>query len=146
MVHDDLLEKLPESLRLIIQLTDYRTAMLMIDKFGGSEYHLPASSQVHESHALAELIGLNNLRKICQYWSKGETIYIPKPDRYLMALRDKRIEQDLNELGVDSKTQEIIAKKYGLTTRWVREIRRRQVKSNQKPKPVDRQLDMFANI
>lgn len=148
MKQDELLDKLPENLRIIVQLTDYRTALLFINNFGGTEYRLPALCSVSESHELAELIGLNNLVKICQYWRNGEKVYIPKPDRYLLDIRDKRIEQELKELGTGADVQAKLAKKYGLTTRWIRELHRKQVIQKQNPNlgRQDRQLDMFANI
>lgn len=43
MKQDEYLHKLPENLRVIIQLTDYRTAMILIEQFGGSDYKFPPS-------------------------------------------------------------------------------------------------------
>ncbi|OTG87681.1 hypothetical protein B9T31_04070 [Acinetobacter sp. ANC 4558] len=142
MKQDEYLDKLPENLRLIIQLTDYRTAMILIKHYGGSDYSFPPLKSISESHELAELLGFNNLKKLCQFWSGG-TVYIPKSDRYLGILRDKRIEQDLEELGADSKIQRELAKKYNVTTRWIRSVRKNQLQPSAKPK-FNNQLDMFA--
>ncbi len=143
MKQDEYLDKLPENLRLIIQLTDYRTAMILIKHYGGSDYHFPPLKTISESHELAELLGFNNLKKLCQFWN-GDVVYIPKSDRYLGILRDKRIEQDLKELGANSKIQRELAKKYNVTTRWIRAVRKNQVSSTSAPSKIDRQLDMFA--
>lgn len=141
--NDELLDKLPKNLQTIIQLTDYRTAMILIDHFGGRDYKFPALRNISESHELAALLGFNNLRKLCQFWN-GDTIYIPNAGRYEGALRTKRIEQDLDEIGSHRAAQEKIARKYGVSERWVREINKQKVQA--KPKKAswaDRQLDMF---
>lgn len=62
MKQDEYLHKLPENLRVIIQLTDYRTAMILIEQFGGSDYKFPPLKTITESHELAELLGFNNLK------------------------------------------------------------------------------------
>lgn len=142
MKQDEYLNKLPENLRLIIQLTDYRTAMILIKHYGGSDYSFPPLKSISESHELAELLGFNNLKKLCQYWN-GDVVYIPKSDRYLGILRDKRIEQDLAELGADSKIQRELARKYNVTTRWIRSVRKNQLSPSMKNK-ASNQLDMFA--
>lgn len=142
MKQDEYLDKLPENLRLIIQLTDYRTAMILIKHYGGSDYSFPPLKSISESHELAELLGFNNLKKLCQYWN-GDVVYIPKSDRYLGILRDKRIEQDLSELGADSKIQRELARKYNVTTRWIRSVRKNQLSPSMKNK-ASNQLDMFA--
>ncbi|OTG68291.1 hypothetical protein B9T25_06310 [Acinetobacter sp. ANC 4470] len=142
MKQDEYLDKLPENLRLIIQLTDYRTAMILIKHYGGSDYSFPPLKSISESHELAEILGFNNLKKLCQYWN-GDVVYIPKPDRYLGILRDKRIEQDLAELGADSKIQRELARKYNVTTRWIRSVRKNQLSPSLK-RNTNNQLDMFA--
>ncbi|MEG2262980.1 MAG: Mor transcription activator family protein [Acinetobacter sp.] len=142
MKQDEYLDKLPENLRLIIQLTDYRTAMILIKHYGGSDYSFPPLKSISENHELAELLGFNNLKKLCQYWN-GDVVYIPKSDRYLGILRDKRIEQDLAELGADSKIQRELARKYNVTTRWIRSVRKNQLSPSMKNK-TSNQLDMFA--
>ena len=143
MKQDEYLDKLPENLRLIIQLTDYRTAMILIKHYGGSDYSFPPLKSISESHELAELLGFNNLKKLCQFWN-GDIVYIPKSDRYLGILRDKRIEQDLAELGASSDIQRQLAKKYNVTTRWIRSVRKNQVSKTPTVSKYDRQLDMFA--
>lgn len=118
------IDRLPENLRLIIQLTDYRTALALAAEFGGSDYKFPRFNTITESHELAEFIGFNNLKKLCQFWN-GENIYIPKADRYLSYIRDERIKQELRELGCKRNLNRELAKKYKVTDRWVRELKRR---------------------
>ena len=117
--------------------------MILIKHYGGFDYHFPPLKSISESHELAELLGFNNLKKLCQFWN-GDIVYIPKSDRYLGILRDKRIEQDLAELGASSDIQRQLAKKYNVTTRWIRSVRKNQVSKTPAVSKYDRQLDMFA--
>lgn len=144
MKQDEYLDKLPENLRLIIQLTDYRTAMILIKHYGGTDYSFPPLKSISESHELAELLGFNNLKKLCQFWN-GVIVYIPKSDRYISILRDKRIEQDLEELGATAQVQRELSKKYNVTTRWIRQVRKNQV-SPAENKKQSNQLDMFSQL
>lgn len=136
------INKLPEKLKLIVQLTDYRTALALASEFGGSEYKFPRSNNVTESHELAEFIGFNNLKKLAQFFN-GEIIYIPKPDRHINFLRDERIKQELRELGTQPKLNKELAKKYKVTERWVREVKRKMLANEKKPEPEDDQLSLF---
>lgn len=140
---DEYLNKLPENLQLIIQLTDYRTALLLINHYGGSDYSFPPLKLISEQHEMAELLGFNNLKKLCQFWG-GDTVYIPKSDRYLGILRDKRIEQDLQELGANTDIQKQLAKKYNVTTRWIRAVRKNQLQPKNCATTSHPQLDMFV--
>ena len=74
----------------------------------------------------------------------GLPVYIPKSDRYIGILRDKRIEQDLEELGASTKVQRELAKKYNVTPRWIRSVRKKQVDKPSATMKQSRQLDMFA--
>lgn len=136
------LTELPPTIQVIIQLTDYKTAQIMMDKLGGLEYKFPRLSQLTEGHRLSELIGFNTAQKLCHYFN-GSEVYIAKLDRYLSIIRNQTIIQELENLGATTDNMNTLAKKYGVTERWVREIRRR----NQQKKPtqfIDRQLDMFV--
>ena len=90
------------------------------------------------THELAHLIGFNNLIQICRYWD-GDTIYIPLASDYAQFLRDEKIKQDSATLSNDQ-----LAKKYSVSNRWIREIKRRQREPEQEKKKDDRQIDMFG--
>ncbi|MNG43639.1 Mor transcription activator family protein [compost metagenome] len=117
--------------------------MILIRHFGGSDYWFPSKNTINPAHELAELIGFNNFKKLCQYWDNA-LVYIPKADRYLGVIRDKRIEQDLCEIGATTKIQQELANKYNVSTRWIRTIRKNQLTKSPKPIKQDKQLDMFA--
>lgn len=143
---DELLDYLPENLRTVIQLTDYRTALTLINQFGGTDYIFPPLKSITESHELAKLIGFNNLKKLCQYWDCC-SVYIPKADRYLNKIRNMRIKEDLEQLGatVGKDAQIKIAKAHGVTTRHIRKLRQELKRNAPPPAPSkSRQLDMFG--
>lgn len=136
------LTELPPTIQVIIQLTDYKTAQIMMDKLGGLEYKFPRLSQLTEAHRLSELIGFHTAQKLCHYFN-GSEVYIAKIDRYLSIIRNQTIIQELENCGSTTDNMNAIAKKYGVTERWVREIRRRNLQK--KPTQImDRQLDMFS--
>ena len=132
---DEFLDKLPESLQIIVRLTDLSTALTLVKRFGGTNLHFPPLKLVNDRHELAALIGVNNLRQLAQYY-EGDTVYMPLASHYGQFLRDEKIKQDSSELSTSE-----LARKYHVSDRWVREIKRRH-----KPalvKREDKQIDMF---
>lgn len=135
---DEFMEKLPESLKIIVRLTDLSTAFILVKNYGGRDLHLPNIKMITPEHELAYLIGFNNLRQICQYWS-GDTIYIPKAEDYALHIRDERIRQDSKMLDNNE-----LSKKYGISNRRIRAIKKRQREPEMRNIKDDRQLDMFG--
>lgn len=137
-MNDEFLKKFPETIQTIIRLTDLSTALTLIKKFGGLDLHFPPLKLVNPNHELAALIGFNNLEQLCRYWD-GDTIYLPKSDKYVRFLRKEKILIDSKKLG----TKEL-AVKYGLSNRWIRELKRRDQKGIVvERKKDDRQIDLF---
>ncbi|MBK0062403.1 MULTISPECIES: Mor transcription activator family protein [unclassified Acinetobacter] len=135
---DEFLRKFPETIQTIIRLTDVSTALTLVKKYGGVDLHFPPLKLVNPNHELAALIGFNNLQQLCRYWN-GDTIYMPKSDEYVKFLRLEKIIRDSEKLG----TKEL-AVKYGLSNRWIRELKSRHKKGIVvERKKDDRQLDMF---
>lgn len=65
---------------------------------------------------LVELIGLENVIKLCQY-SMGDKIYFPKAERMVAAARNRRIKKEYN--GHNLKE---LAQRYDLTTPQIVQI------------------------
>ncbi|AZN69290.1 hypothetical protein DX910_14550 [Acinetobacter haemolyticus] len=137
-MNDEFLDKLPETLQTMVRLTDLTTTLAIVEHFGGSELKLPTLKMVNDRHELAHLIGFNNLKQLCQYWN-GDNIYIPYASEYAKFLRDEKILHDSKRM-----TDRELAKKYNISSRWVREIRRRSRKPQEVKKDVQ-QLDMFES-
>ena len=137
-MNDEFLNKLPETLKTMVRLTDLTTTLAIVQHYGGRDLKLPTTKMVNDRHELAHLIGFNNLKKICEYWN-GDMIYIPYAREYAVYLRHEKIRLDSEKLHDDE-----VAKKYGISSRWVRELKRRWKQPKQQDgKNNDRQLDMF---
>lgn len=65
---------------------------------------------------IAETIGVENFYKLTKVVG-GATIYLPKPDSVLRPVRDARIKAEFNGYNHPE-----LAKKYGVTERWVRQL------------------------
>lgn len=134
MTTDRLLHQLPESLKNMVALTDIETTLLLVRQFGGTNFHIPPLRMMHPNHALALLIGLDHAMRICRYYS-GDSIYLPRASHYLQAIRDEQIRADAAQM-----TNAALALKYGMSERWVRQIKRGRVHDSL---PDDRQMGLF---
>lgn len=65
---------------------------------------------------IAEEIGIENFYRLTKLVG-GESIYIPKPESFVRPARDIRIKAEFNGY---NHTE--LAKKYGVTKRWVRQL------------------------
>ncbi len=65
---------------------------------------------------IAEAIGVENFYMLTKVVG-GATIYLPKPDSVLRPVRDARIKAEFNGYNHPE-----LAKKYGVTERWVRQL------------------------
>ena len=65
---------------------------------------------------IAEAIGTENFYKLAEVVG-GTTVYIPKPESITRPVRDARIKEEFNGYNHPE-----LAKKYGVTERWVRQI------------------------
>lgn len=85
---------------------------------------------------IAEEIGLSAAWRLMQIRG-GEKIYIPKTDCIDAAVRNKAIRAEFNGANIRE-----LARKYGLTETWVREILT-GAGIRSKPEPVGTQLKLF---
>lgn len=65
---------------------------------------------------IAEAIGVDGFYKLTEVVG-GATVYIPKPESLIRPARDARIKSEFNGYNHPE-----LAKKYGVTERWVRQI------------------------
>lgn len=65
---------------------------------------------------VASEIGPVNLIKLLHIIN-GDDVYVPKPDRFLTPARDKILKREFN-----GYNQDALARKYGLTTAYVRKL------------------------
>ncbi len=73
--------------------------------------------ELHPTYqAIARVIGIENALKLGQEFG-GEGFYLPKLNINLSKARDKKIIEEFNGSNLNE-----LAKKYGVTTRWVRTV------------------------
>jgi len=65
---------------------------------------------------IAEAIGTDNFSRLAEVVG-GTTVYIPKPESVTRPVRDVRIKEEFNGYNHPE-----LARKYGVTERWVRRI------------------------
>lgn len=65
---------------------------------------------------IAESIGTENFYKLAELLG-GATVYIPKPESVTRPVRDARIKAEFNGYNHPE-----LARKYGVTERWVRQL------------------------
>lgn len=65
---------------------------------------------------IAKLIGMDSTKLLVKQFG-GEMLYLPKIETMVAPLRDKLIRQEFN-----GYNYEALARKYGITSRWVRQI------------------------
>lgn len=103
---------------------------------GMSEWEVRIDDLTEAQRAVAELIGLENYRKLVNVYA-GELIYIPKSDSFDRLVRNQKIVDEFN----GTNTGEL-ARRYHLTPVTIRRIVDEKRKSLMCA-PLDGQLSMF---
>lgn len=67
-------------------------------------------------YQIAETIGMSSYLRLCKLIN-GDKVYIPEFESVITPLRNKKIKEEFN--GYNHKE---LAKKYGLTPNWIRQI------------------------
>lgn len=78
---------------------------------------------------IASEIGIQNFFKLVKI-AGGDSLYIPNLETFLKPIRNKKIKEEYNGYNAT-----FLAKKYGITTRWVQKICSNEL--------ADGQLSMF---
>lgn len=132
--------QLPESLRTIVELTDWSTMVALVQAYGGCQIHFPPSCNVTSEHDIARVIGEENLRKLVRYFD-AETIYVAHLS-YVKAVRDQKI---YAEARAGNKSNTELAREHGVSERWIRYIisqghqPRRYIQDDRQPGLFDEQ-------
>jgi Mor family transcriptional regulator len=85
---------------------------------------------------LVETLGIEGAAKLSNAYP-GMSIYVPKPETLFERLRNDLIRRDLRTMSYRE-----VARKYGLTEQWIRQIGDHN--AGRKDEADDRQIDMFA--
>lgn len=110
-----MIELLTKRTQELIDVTSLETALKLVERFGGTTIWVPKNPK--PEHALAQLIGLPDFKKLCHYY--GDTaVEIDRCVAVILALRDEQIRKDSEDL-----TDRQLARKHHLTERQIRRIR-----------------------
>lgn len=112
-------EELPETAREIVRLIGLPRAVDLFRTLGGVSFPAPQGENNNRMGALrfemlAECVGVDAARVLCREFS-GTVFYIPKCERALLKIRDRRIVLEFDK----GATAEELALKYRLTERRV---------------------------
>lgn len=111
---------LPVSMQEIAELIGVKNAIALMDNIGGLEkYYIPKNPKIE--HELAKIIGLDNLVKLSEQFG-GDEISFPKG-----SFRDLKKSRIFDAKG----SARAIAKRLGVTQRYVRKVRNLNANDNQ---------------
>lgn len=72
---------------------------------------------------LAELIGLEAFIRLVDVYGGTSSLYIPKAEQLVLPVRDEMIRREF-----DGNNSYVLARKWGLTERYIREIAKEKMK------------------
>lgn len=105
-------DSLPETMQELERVLGSFPALRLMAVHGGGTISIPVT--LNPKHRLAEIVGLDAMTDLVAHFG-GELLYIPKPDKRALYLRNQIIIQRYNEAEPVKK----IAKDYKLTERQV---------------------------
>lgn len=109
------IELLPKLLQDFVRLIGLRATMLLVERFGGLRIYIPLNPTA--DHHFAQLIGLENLKKLSAVYGLENHFELPKAERALLAIRNAKMKA---EYGPKSLRQ--LAAEHHLTERQVTRI------------------------
>jgi len=108
-------DDLPGILRDLVDLIGLAGTMKLVEHYGGVRLYVPV--KYDPGHPIAKLLGGESFLKLIDAYGGEEHFDIPKADRAMIALRNRRIREDYSVM-----SQRQLALKYGLTERQIRNI------------------------
>lgn len=111
-------ELLPPLLQDFVRLIGLQATMALVERSGGLRLYIPTPDRVSDAHHLAQVVGLDNLRKLADVYGGEDHFQLPKAERALLAVRNARIAADYST----HKTARQLAAEYRLTERQVTRI------------------------
>jgi len=122
---NETLHNLPVFAKNLIEALGFETARLVIEQLGGASWRISYSDNGKERAAIEALIGRKAYMQL-QNCFAGETIYIPRCHKALLAARNQEIKVTLKQCAdaVTPKTDKIreLVKKFRLSDRRIAQI------------------------
>lgn len=127
-MNTDTVKGMPASIEMIAETIGVRLALKIVEVYGGREVKFP--KKPHDHHPVILALGKSDGYAICKYMG-GELLSVPhcKPPRSARA--------DIKRLEAEGLSRGEIARRLGITQRWVREVANA---------PPSNQLNMFDII
>jgi len=122
---NETLHNLPAFARNLIEALGFDTALNVIEQLGGASWRISTNDNGKERKAIEARIGYHAWLKLQNAFA-GETLYIPKCHKALLALRNKAIKTTLKQCAdsVTPKTEKIreLVKQFKLSDRRIAQI------------------------
>lgn len=128
-------EHLPDSMREIAELVGVEGVLALIERWGGVWVHVPHPDNLHAAHPLVLALGAEPARRMAERYP-GERVEVPIGHGYAAALLAAEVAAATDR----GESEAQIARRLGITARWVRELRRRARETAD-----DGQVDLFAD-
>jgi len=136
---NETLHNLPAFARNLIETLGFETALNVIEQLGGASWRISYADNSKERKDIEARIGYNAWLKLQNAFA-GETLYIPKCHKALLAIRNQAIKTTLKQCAdsVTPKTDKIreLVKRFKLSDRRIAQIAAEQ-------KPPKAQGDLF---
>lgn len=126
-------DHIPQSLRPVYEVAGVAGVLAVIERWGGTPMYVPYPRSLHDQHPLVLTLGAEAALRLCKL-HPGEPIDVPVGRGYRAAL----LAADVAKATVGGDSEADIARRHGITTRWVRELRRREREQD------DSQADLFG--
>lgn len=110
---------LSPTLNRLSEVIGLAAALKLSERFGGGEIYVPL--RIQADHPVAQCIGADAAAKLAAAFGTGQSgarIDVPKADDITRARRNRGI-VEAAEAGA---SKQALARRHGLTTRWVRRI------------------------
>lgn len=137
---------LPDVIQALIRLIGLPRTLEIVKRMGGITWPVSKNiSKLGEARYqyLAEVVGVEAADKITQHFG-GESIKIPKCERALLELRDRRLRADYDELVREMSGNDAVmavAIRYRLDDRWIYRLLKKM--DSDAPAGMDSQLGLF---
>ncbi|MFW2002991.1 Mor transcription activator family protein [Acinetobacter ursingii] len=132
----EILALMPKNWRFIAELIGIEKTLRLIKEYKGTVLHIPfvIKRGLNVEHDIAGVIGLKSLQELAKQLG-GQRIEVPMGTMITSSMKFKLIQKALAK--GESKAK--LARKFGITPRWIREAARAKIK----PLEEDKNLDLF---
>lgn len=133
---EEIINLMPKNFAFIAKLIGAEASLNLIQAFGGTRLFVPVNHAVNINHEITHIIGLRALQLLAEHLGKTY-IEIPMGAPITIAMRNRAVRD-----AAKKESQAKLARRFGLTPRWIREILSTEEKLK---KNTDQNYDLFTN-